>query len=103
MRKRVDRLGSQAREAAGELGAFAVDSVQGLGEIVAFQQEAARGTKLDQLSQRHIALRLPFFRELTLPAGHARGADRARRPRRRRDRRGARRSRARSIPACCRC
>src|SRR5262249_18142907 len=36
MRKRVDRLGSEAREAAGELGAFAVDSVQGLGEIVAF-------------------------------------------------------------------
>ncbi|MPZ32911.1 MAG: ATP-binding cassette domain-containing protein [Rhodospirillales bacterium] len=66
MRKRVDRLGSQAREAAGELGAFAVDSVQGLGEIVAFQQEDARGAKLDQLSQRHIALRLPFFSELTL-------------------------------------
>ena len=41
MRKRVDRLGSEAREAAGELGAFAVDSVQGLGEIVAFQQEDA--------------------------------------------------------------
>jgi len=64
-RGRVDRLGSEAREAAGELGAFAVDSVQGLGEIVAFQQEASRGTKLDQLSQRHISLRLPFFRELT--------------------------------------
>ncbi len=66
MRKRVDRLGGQAREAAGELGAFAVDSVQGLGEIVAFQQEGARGAKLDQLSQRHITLRLPFFSELTL-------------------------------------
>ncbi|CAN5887574.1 thiol reductant ABC exporter subunit CydD [soil metagenome] len=66
MRKRVDQLGSQAREAAGELGAFAVDSVQGLGEIVAFQQEAARGDKLDRLSQRHISLRLPFFSELTL-------------------------------------
>ncbi|OFW98738.1 MAG: ABC transporter [Alphaproteobacteria bacterium RIFCSPHIGHO2_12_FULL_66_14] len=66
MRKRVDRLGSQAREAAGELGAFAVDSVQGLGEIVAFQQEFSRGDKLDQLSQRHISLRLPFFSELTL-------------------------------------
>ena len=65
MRKRVDQLGSQAREAAGELGAFAVDSVQGLGEIVAFQQEGSRGSKLDQLSQRHISLRLPFFRELT--------------------------------------
>jgi ATP-binding cassette subfamily C protein CydCD len=66
MRKRVDRLGSEAREAAGELGAFAVDSVQGLGEIVAFQQEAPRGETLDRLSQRHIDLRLPFFRELTL-------------------------------------
>ena len=66
MRKRVDRLGSRAREAAGELGAFAVDSVQGLGEIVAFQQEARRGARLDELSQHHIDLRLPFFRELTL-------------------------------------
>ena len=66
MRKRVDRLGSQAREAAGELGAFAVDSVQGLGEIVANQQERARGDKLDDLSDRHIALRLPFFSELTM-------------------------------------
>jgi len=66
MRKRVDTLGSQAREAAGELGAFAVDSVQGLGEIVAFQQESRRGDKLNELSQRHIDLRLPFFSELTL-------------------------------------
>src|SRR6185295_1741231 len=66
LRKRVDRLGSQAREAAGELGAFAVDSVQGLGEIVAFQQESRRGDRLNELSQRHIGLRLPFFRELTL-------------------------------------
>ena len=66
MRKRVDRLGSEAREAAGELGAFAVDSVQGLGEIVAFQQENRRGDRLNELSQRHISLRLPFFSELTL-------------------------------------
>ena len=66
MRKRVDRLGSEAREAAGELGAFAVDSVQGLGEIVAFQQEDARGRRLDALSERHIGLRLPFYSELTL-------------------------------------
>jgi ATP-binding cassette subfamily C protein CydCD len=63
-RGRVDRLGSAAREAAGELGAFAVDSVQGLGEIVAFQQESARGEKLDALTA-HQALRLPFFSELT--------------------------------------
>ena len=66
MRGRVDRLGSQAREASGELGAFAVDSVQGLAEIVAFQEEEARGKRLDALSDRMIALRLPFYGELSL-------------------------------------
>ncbi|MEM7091717.1 MAG: ABC transporter ATP-binding protein [Actinomycetota bacterium] len=65
LRGRVDRLGSRAREAAGELGAYAVDSVQGLGEVVAFQHEARRGDGLDDLSQRHISLRLPFFGQLT--------------------------------------
>jgi ATP-binding cassette subfamily C protein CydCD len=68
MRKRSDRLGSAAREATGEFGAVAVDGVQGLGEIVAFQQEAAFGARLDRLSDRQAALRLPFFRELTLQA-----------------------------------
>ncbi|MDF1790291.1 MAG: ABC transporter ATP-binding protein [Thalassobaculaceae bacterium] len=66
MRGKVDQLGSEAREAAGELGAVAVDSVQGLGEIVAFQQEEQRGMLIDRLTQRHIDLRLPFFEELTL-------------------------------------
>ncbi|MEZ5833528.1 MAG: ATP-binding cassette domain-containing protein, partial [Dongiaceae bacterium] len=66
LRGKVDRLGSKAREAAGELGAFAVDSVQGLGEIVAFQQEENRARQLDALSRRHVQLRLPFYRELTL-------------------------------------
>ena len=64
-RRRVDRLGSEAREAAGELGAFAVDTVQGIGEIVAFQQEASRGARLDALSADHVRLRMPFFAELT--------------------------------------
>ena len=40
--------------------------MQGLGEIVAFQQESRRGDRLNELSQRHIDLRLPFFRELTM-------------------------------------
>jgi ATP-binding cassette, subfamily B, bacterial len=66
MRGRVDRLGSAAREAAGELGAFAVDSVQGVGEVVAFQQEKRRGAALDALSEHYIRLRLPFYGELTL-------------------------------------
>ncbi|MEM7427373.1 MAG: thiol reductant ABC exporter subunit CydC [Pseudomonadota bacterium] len=66
MRKRVDELGSQAREAAGELAAFAVDSVQGMSEIVAFQHEEERGKRLDELSKHHVRLRLPFFGQLTL-------------------------------------
>lgn len=65
-RERVNRLGSHAREAAGELSAFAVDAVQGLGEIITFQQEQAFGEKLDDLTDRHIRLRLSFFGELTL-------------------------------------
>jgi ATP-binding cassette, subfamily B, bacterial len=66
MRHRVDELGSKAREAAGELNAHAVDSVQGLTEILAFQHERQRGEALHTLGQHHIALRLPFFRQLTL-------------------------------------
>ena len=66
MRGRVDRLGSRAREAAGELGAYAIDSVQGLGEIVSFQDERRRAEGFDRLADRHIALRLPFFSEVTL-------------------------------------
>jgi len=65
MRGKVDRLGSKAREAAGELGAFAVDSVQGLGEVVTFQDEKRRAEGFDRLADHHIALRLPFFGELT--------------------------------------
>ena len=66
MRGRVDRLGSRAREAAGELGAFAVDSIQGLAEIVAFRDEERRAAGFDRLADHHIALRLPYFGELTL-------------------------------------
>ena len=64
-RGEVDRLGARAREAAGELVAFAVDTVQGIGEIVAFQQEGVRGDLLDTLSANHARLRVPFFAELT--------------------------------------
>ena len=66
MRHRVDELGSRAREAAGELNAHAVDTVQGLHEINAFQYEGRRGEEFHVLGERHIRLRLPFFRQLTL-------------------------------------
>ena len=66
MRGRVDRLGTAAREALGELNAHAVDSIQGLTEVVAFQAEARRGQHFMELADRQIQVRLPFFRELTL-------------------------------------
>jgi ATP-binding cassette subfamily C protein CydCD len=66
MRNRVDELGSKAREAAGELNAHAVDSIQGLNEIVAFQREKSRGEEFRELGQQHVRLRLPFFKQLTL-------------------------------------
>ena len=65
MRKRVDKLGSKAREASGELSAHAIDSIQGLSEIVAYQQEEIRGKEFEVLTNKHISLRLPFFNELT--------------------------------------
>ena len=66
MRDKVDLLGSKAREAAGELSAHAIDTIQGIAEIVAFQQAGHRAKDFDNLTNRHIALRLPFFKELTM-------------------------------------
>jgi ATP-binding cassette subfamily C protein CydCD len=66
MRHRVDELGSHAREAAGELSAHAVDTVQGLHEIIAFQHQRQRGEEFHALGERHIRLRLPFFHQLAL-------------------------------------
>ncbi len=68
MRNRLDRLGSRAREALGELNAFAVDSIQGLAEIIAFQQSGRRGESFVALITRVQNLRLPFYRDLTLQA-----------------------------------
>jgi ATP-binding cassette, subfamily C, bacterial CydCD len=65
MRKRIDALGSRAREALGHLNAHAVDSVQGLAEIVAFQQERNRGAAFEARIAEHHRVRLPFFADLT--------------------------------------
>jgi ATP-binding cassette subfamily C protein CydCD len=64
-RARIDHLGSQAREAAGEMNAHAVDTVQGLTEIVAFQQERLRGAAFAARGQAYARARLPFLEDLT--------------------------------------
>ncbi|MGH7331574.1 MAG: ABC transporter ATP-binding protein [Candidatus Rokuibacteriota bacterium] len=64
-RSRVDHLGSRAREAVGEMNAHAVDSVQGLGEIVAFQREQARGEAFAARARVYVAARMPYLEDLT--------------------------------------
>jgi ATP-binding cassette subfamily C protein CydCD len=66
MRYKVDLLGSKAREAAGELSAHAIDTIQGIAEIVALQQAGHRAKDFDNLTNQHISIRLPFFKELTM-------------------------------------
>ncbi|HEX6211372.1 MAG TPA: ATP-binding cassette domain-containing protein, partial [Methylomirabilota bacterium] len=63
-RARIDRLGSRAREASGDLNAHVVDTVQGLGEIVAYGRIRAWGEALAARAERFYALRLPFLRDL---------------------------------------
>ena len=66
LRRRIDRLASRDREALGELNAHTVDTIQGLTEVLAFQQEAGRKSHFLELIRRHHAVRLPFFADLTL-------------------------------------
>ena len=63
-RHRIDALGSRAREALGELNAFAVDSVQGLLELIAFQRERDRAVGLRDRVRAYHKIRLPFFADL---------------------------------------
>ena len=63
-RARIDRLSGRAREASGELNAHAVDSVQGLAEIVAFQQEVRRGEALAARAADYADARMPFLADL---------------------------------------
>ena len=63
-RARIDRLSGRAREASGELNAHAVDSVQGLAEIVAFQQEVRRGGTLAARAADYADARMPFLADL---------------------------------------
>src|SRR3989454_98182 len=63
-RTRIDRLGSHAREASGDLNAHVVDTVQGLAEIVAYLRVRAWGEVLGGKARRFYELRLPFLSDL---------------------------------------
>ncbi len=66
MRRRIDALGSRAREALGELNAYTADTLQGLPELVAFQRAPEWRSRLMAHVDRYREIRLPFFRDLTL-------------------------------------
>jgi ATP-binding cassette subfamily B protein len=68
-RSRIDRLSSRAREASGDLNAHVVDTVQGLGEIVAYGRVRAWGEALAARARRFHDLRLPFLRDLARQTG----------------------------------
>ena len=63
-RARIDRLSARAREAAGSLNAHGVDSIQGLAEVAAFQQEARRDREFATRAQAYAQARMPFLRDL---------------------------------------
>jgi ATP-binding cassette subfamily B protein len=65
-RARIDRLGARARAISGELNAHAVDSVQGLTEIIAFQHVRARGEEFAARARDYLHARMPFLHDLTL-------------------------------------
>ena len=65
-RSRIDRLSARARAIAGDLNAHAVDSVQGLTEIIAFQHVRARGEQFAARAHGYWDARRPFLRDLTL-------------------------------------
>jgi ATP-binding cassette subfamily B protein len=68
-RKRIDRLGSAARGALGELGAFVTETIQGLVELIAFAAVARRREAFMQLVRRCQALRLVLLGDLTTQTG----------------------------------
>jgi ATP-binding cassette, subfamily B, bacterial len=67
-RGRIDRLGAAAREASGAMNAHAVDSVQGLAELLAFGAAPARGAAFARLARRYADARLPLLHDLAVQA-----------------------------------
>ena len=65
-RARIDRLGARARTISGDLNAHAVDSIQGLTEIIAFQHVRARGEEFAVRARDYLSARMPFLHDLTL-------------------------------------
>ena len=64
-RARIDRLGAQAREALGLLGAYVTETIQGLADLVAFQAVGRRRRGFMELVRGYQRIRLELLRDLS--------------------------------------
>jgi ATP-binding cassette subfamily C protein CydCD len=64
-RRRVDALGDKARAALGEMSAHATDTIQGLGELAAFQATGRRRVQFLALAERYGLRRLDILGDLS--------------------------------------
>jgi ATP-binding cassette subfamily C protein CydCD len=67
-RARIDRLGAEARDALGLLGAYVTETIQGLGDLVAFQAVAGRRRGFMGMVRGYQATRLELLRDLSAQA-----------------------------------
>ncbi|NQW18913.1 MAG: ABC transporter ATP-binding protein [Chloroflexi bacterium] len=65
-RNSVENLGSVARERLGEMNAHAVETLQGLRDVVAFQQGGHRQAEFDRVVGEYLPIRYAFNRQITL-------------------------------------
>ena len=64
-RARIDRLGAQARDALGLLGAYVTESIQGLSDLVAFQAIAGRRRGFMDIVRGYQQIRLELLGDLS--------------------------------------
>ncbi|MDB5922024.1 MAG: transporter, partial [Betaproteobacteria bacterium] len=64
-RRRIDRMGSQARAALGQLGAHVTETIQGLSDLIAFQATAARRAEFMALVRQYQHTRLALLDDLS--------------------------------------
>ena len=64
-RRRIDRLGSEARAALGQLGAHVTETIQGLSDLLAFQATARRRAQFMALVRRYQQTRLALLDDLS--------------------------------------
>ena len=63
-RRRIDRMGSEARAALGQLGAHVTETIQGLSDLIAFQATPRRRAEFIALVRRYRQTRLALLEDL---------------------------------------